>query len=82
MNRSEVERYAKKLEASGIQFSRGELDGSGNRVGLVDIPWEAALLQIIRLTGWCIVEEVEESRDGVAGVLPFPPRSSVEEDAR
>ncbi len=61
MNRAELESYATRLEGTGIRFVRGERDGSGNLTRLVEVPWDAALVQIVRLTGWRVVEETDDA---------------------
>ena len=60
MTRAELETYAKTLTQTRLSFARGELDSSGNRIKLVDVPWDVAIVKIIQLTGWRIVEETED----------------------
>lgn len=57
MTRAELEGYAARLRATGLSFARDEVDRSGNRVALIDVPWDQVILKVMRLTGWRIVEE-------------------------
>lgn len=42
---------AQRLHDSGVYFYRREREG-GNVTGIIEVPWSAALVKIMQLTGW------------------------------
>ena len=68
MNRTQIEDYAARLDTTGLHFAHTVLDKSGNRIGLVDVPWAQVLVHITRLTGWRITEDDD---DGRLDVIPL-----------
>lgn len=73
MNRADLERYAKKLDATGLRFARRERDGSGNVHAIQELDWQAVILRMARDAGWTLVEEREPAK-----VLEFPRQAESE----
>lgn len=67
MTRSELEDYAERLNASGLQFAARKTDGSGNVVKLQPIPWEAVIVSMVKNQGWSVVDYEDQ---------PEPPEHS------
>ena len=58
MDRVLLEGYAARLQDTGLNFARGTShDGGANLAQLVDVPWDQAIVRIISLTGWRVVDE-------------------------
>ena len=60
MNASDIQRIAERMEATGVRFARGVVQG-GNIRGWDEVPWESALPAILARTGWRVVDIREQT---------------------
>lgn len=59
MDRETFEDYVARFEATGLKYAMQERDGSGNVNGLRVLDWNAALIHIMRQTGWVLMPAQE-----------------------
>jgi hypothetical protein len=60
VNAHEQQRHADALLRSGRHFAAPKRDGSGNVTRLEPIPWTAAVVEIMRRTGWVLCEDTPQ----------------------
>ena len=63
MNAHDQQRHADALLRSGRHFAAPKRDGSGNVTRLEPIPWTAAVVEIMRRTGWVLCEDCPAEPD-------------------
>jgi hypothetical protein len=57
MTGKELESYASAFRETGLSFAKITASNGFNRDGLEELPWEVAIVHIIRVTGWAMVDD-------------------------
>ncbi|MFA6046805.1 MAG: hypothetical protein WC718_17620 [Phycisphaerales bacterium] len=69
MNSHEQQRHADAFLRSGRHFAAPKRDGSGNVQRLEPIPWTQAVVEIMRRTGWVLLEDCPADSARIVGAI-------------